>query len=882
MTRDGGRRSGTNGTRVETRSEPRLRLALARAALFWEALWPALWVPVALLALFAALAFLNVPAVLPGWLHGLALAAFLGGIGYALYRGVRGLRVPDPLAARRRLERDSGLLHRPLQVVNDRLPADADPETVALWQAHQAHARRQLANLRVTPPRPDVARRDPFGLRAAAALFLVLGVVVAWGDWDNRLRAAFSPNIAGAAVSGPPVLDIWVNPPEYTRLPPQLLRPGQGPAQPQQAAAPVGQDRGGQDRGGGHDKTPAQPPVSIPAGSGLLARVAGGTKPPELTANGQQTPFTRTDGTNYHVEAKVTEGDRIAVTQNGRVLGSWPITVVADNPPTVALTDRPKRTERGTLRIDYEAADDYGLVEVKAAIRLHQPPEGVANAPVELPLPVSGTRPVHAKHSGYHDLSAHPWAGLPVAMVLTASDAAGQTGRSEETVFELPAREFTHPVAQAIIEQRRTLALRGEPAREEVARTLSSISARPRTYGEDLVVFLGLRTTVARLAMSREPDTIATVQSLLWELALRIEEGRLSTVERDLRAAQRALAEALDRNASEEEIRRLMDELQRAMDRFFQAMEQQLREMLERGETPPMMPYDPNAQTLSQQDLQRMMDQMRQMAESGSRDAARQMLSRLQQMMENMRMGMMQQPQASEAGRMMQDMQRLIQEQQRLMDQTFRQSQQQQRGQQGRQGQGQRQPGQQGQQGQPGGEPQGAQPGNGQAGDMAAMQERLRRELGELMRRMGEMNGDIPGGLGRAERAMRGAEQALGEGQPGQALPQQSTALDELQQGLQNFAEQMGQQGGQQAGGDQDGQAQQQFGRPNPRNGRDPLGRNLQGTGTSSGEDVRIPAEADLQRAREILDELRRRAGETTRPQIERDYIERLLRRFGP
>jgi hypothetical protein len=36
----------------------------------------------------------------------------------------------------------------------------------------------------------------------------------------------------------------------------------------------------------------------------------------------------------------------------------------------------------------------------------------------------------------------------------------------------------------------------------------------------------------------------------------------------------------------------------------------------------------------------------------------------------------------------------------------------------------------------------------------------------------------------------------------------------------------------------------------------------------------------EMQRAREILQELRRRAGEIDRPQFERDYIDRLLRRF--
>jgi hypothetical protein len=54
----------------------------------------------------------------------------------------------------------------------------------------------------------------------------------------------------------------------------------------------------------------------------------------------------------------------------------------------------------------------------------------------------------------------------------------------------------------------------------------------------------------------------------------------------------------------------------------------------------------------------------------------------------------------------------------------------------------------------------------------------------------------------------------------------------------------------------------------------------MPGSGWNDTDNVQIPEEADLQRARQILDELRRRAGEFGRPEIERDYIDRLLRQF--
>src|SRR3546814_12470524 len=70
-------------------------------------------------------------------------------------------------------------------------------------------------------------------------------------------------------------------------------------------------------------------------------------------------------------------------------------------------------------------------------------------------LPGSGLEAVDAKD--FHDLTPHPWAGHPVEMTLVARDEAGQEGRSAAVRLTLPERPFTHPVARAVIEQRKRL-----------------------------------------------------------------------------------------------------------------------------------------------------------------------------------------------------------------------------------------------------------------------------------------------------------------------------------------------------------------------------------------------------------------------------------------
>lgn len=854
-----------------------VKLRLARLVLDFEGLWRALWQPAALVLLFLALAWIGLFALLSPWLHVPLLLGFLGAVGYTAWRGLRTFRPATVEAARRRLETDSRLAHRPLSQLQDGIAGGAgDPLAHALWREAQARARRQLGHLRLDGPQPGIAARDPWALRSIAVLLLAVGVTVGWGDLGGRLGAALFPSVGMGGVVAPSSVEAWVTPPDYTGQAPIFLTRLPAPAEGAEPAR-----------------------VAIPHGSTLTARLNGGYGTPKLIANDEEQRFQPVEGGGWQMELALREGDRVAIRQGGRELAGWEVQIVPDMPPGIAFRTAPSATERQALRIDYTAGDDYGIKSAKAILTLGiEVPETIDTSPMELALPVPGRGARQTVNgTAFHDLTGHPWAGLPVKISLIAEDGAGQKGESGERGFTLPEREFHHPVARAIIAQRKALLLIGEPAREPAARELNEISARPGSYNGDPVAFLALRSAVGRLALNREPDSIPSTVAMLWDVALRIEDGGLSLAERDLRTAQQELMDALDRDAPDAEVEQAMQRLEQAMQQFMDALERQAMEQGQQG-APPEGPADPNTQVMSREDVERMVQQMREMAQAGGRDAARQMLSQLQQMMENLQNGAPPPPQTAEdaarqeamrqLGQQLQDVQR---QQQQLMDETFQQSHRdnpsleellennQMPGfglpnRQNRRPDGQQQG--QGQQGQP--QPgQQSQPGQGQGDDpngMAATAERqdaLRRQLGDLMRQLGELGGDIPRPLGNAERAMRDAQQALEQGSSRQALAAQGEALEQLQQSLQNMQQQMARQQGQ-AGG-QRSQAGRQP-------GRDPLGRPLPGNGSLNGEEVKIPAEGEMQRAREILEELRRRAGEPGRPKLERDYIDRLLDRF--
>lgn len=823
----------------------------ARGAMFWESAWPAFAPAVGVAGLFLAIALSDWLPGLPDLAHGALLGLFALGFLYLAWLGFRRLRWPNDDDARRRVEEASGLAHRPLSALRDQ-PVGEDPVSKALWRVHRARLLAQIRTLRVGAPRAGLLSQDPRGFRVVLTLILAIAFAAGWDDPLDRMRRAVTPGV-GAVAAAPASLDLWITPPAYTGVAPIF------------ATGLVGEQT-----------------LSVPAGSQLLAQVnRAGRGVPVLLLGDERVAMTQVDPGAWRVETPINAGKRLAVALEAQTLGAWPMNVIPDLPPTIALKTPPDKTERSALKVDYMASDDYGIDRATAQIRRPD----LKGETLSLPLGgLSGRR--EGQGSLVADLTAHPWAGLMVELVLTAVDVAGQTGSSAPVALTLPEREFRHPVAKAIINQRKNL-VRDPSKRREVGQSLARIAAQPVLFSDDGVVFMALMSARARLFLDRDGAGVEPVQSLLWDIALRVEDGEIGVQERDLRAAEQALRDALDRNAPDDEIQRLIDQLQSAIDKYLEQMIKQAMENPQRQQSPRDRE---NTRTIDRRDLQKMLDQTRDAAKRGQRDQARAMLDRLQQLMENLKNpqmaedGDMDGDENQEAMQALQDIESLAQRQRDLMDRGLRQqnkrNQQAQRNRQRQPGQpgqqGQRQPGQQGQQGEQGDDQDGDEDG-----DLAGDQEELRRQLGDAMRRLGEAMGNVPGGLGKAERSMRGASDALRRGQPGQAQGPQADAIDQLRDAARNMMEQMQGQGQGPGFGNPDGRLRNRADSSRPRDqGRDPLGRPTpNATGVDTG-DIVIPDDNQAARSREIFEELRRRAGDPQRPSLERDYIDRLMRRF--
>ncbi|GJE00240.1 hypothetical protein GMJLKIPL_2159 [Methylobacterium isbiliense] len=837
----------------------------------WEQAWPVLWRGLAVGLVFFAASWLGLWLDASPTLRMVGVGLFAAALVLALVPLLRLRRLSRPQALAR-IDRDAGLRHGPAQALEDTLALGRqDPGTQALWALHQRRAAQLLDRLKVAGPRPGMARRDPYALRAALLLAAVGGAFVAGPEAGERLRAAFDwrgPPAAAPAFR----IDGWIDPPLYTRLPPLIVNLAEAD---QRLRAPVNATLVIRIAGAAE--------ATVTPGSGLRPAPAAAQKPGLLL---REERFVLTGGTaDLTVQTGLSRSHRLTVE------------TIPDRPPEIAFAGPLESNGRGTFTLAYRAKDDYGIagaegvVEAQTRARTLVPPPRLA---LSLPAEAQGSNDTRT----LVDLTDNPWSGARVTLTLVARDEAGQEGRSNALSLTLPGRVFTQPLARSLVEERRRLVLDPDGGRARVQTSLDALLIAPERFTPQWGVFLGLKEVSRRLAAARSDEALIEVADLLWAIALQIEEGDLSDAEKALRAAQDRLREAVDRNASEEEIRKLAEDLRQAMDRFLKEFAQRQQQSPQSGEQRQQQQAD---RTVTPDDLDRMLKQMQEAMKRGDVAEAQRLLDQLRGILENLQMAQpgsrLSDPAAREMNRQMQELETMAREQQGLRDETFRQGQerrfgnrgQPQQGQPGERQQGQRgrQPGQQGQgePGQPGERQQGQRGQQGQQGQgLGDRQQALRERLEQLQRRMKELGLQGEQGLADAEQAMREAEQALGQGQDGSAVDAQGRALEGLQRGTQGMAQQMQQMGQEGEGGEpgEGPQGQGQPGQPGRQGARDndPLGRPTRSRDYSDGR-VRVPTaeESGVERARRILEELRRKLGDPNRAREELDYFERLLRR---
>ncbi len=791
-------------------------------------------------------------------------AGFIG----LFVRGFRRHPAPTLADARASLALSCALEPGAFDILDDR-PVAMGEQGLALWRAARTKAVNAALESKPNQRKRIVNPADPWRLRAIVPIMVIGGAVLLSPIGEDRVIRAFVPNpgplLGDARVS----VQAWATPAAYVN------------------AAPV-------------SLTEEAGVVFTPPSVTVTVRVQGPVGAPEVVFDPDIGPTQRlrmTQAADGAFEAELALPGRGWLRVNRfHTVAQWRLSPAVDANPEVAFTAPPEPGDGEDLVIAWSASDDYGVRAIALSVRPVDPPAGLVGAadhvtviegPAGDPLTSIGETEV--------DLAEHPYAGMAVEVRLLARDALGQEGLSEPVRLTMPEKLFLQPLALAALEIRRTIlwerrpyaparAARGGPVRlppshdgllgieplvfesddqfptlerspaaiRRAARLLDAVTMAPQdgTFS-DFAVFAGLRYARALLANAAEIEDTDAAAAVLWRVALRAEYGSSTDAGEALARAQAALAEALGRGDSADRIRRLMEALEEATQNYLDSL---VAEALQR-ESPDQANAREDAEDMaevSEGDVDDILEEVQRLAEEGRTAEAQALLQALTDMLQNLEVRLADGPGANPngegtqggEGEAAQGFNEAMREQRALQDDT--------------QAEGESQ-------GEGGGENQGE---GGEA--LAERQRDLRQSLAEARRQAGEAGATDNTSLQAADEAMDRAAESLQRGAFDEAAAAQAEALENLMSGAEQANREMREE--REARGGAEGQSGQ----------TDPLGRNAPNAGGQpDGEDgAPLPAEAERARARQILDELRRRSEDQSRTQEERDYLRRLLDRF--
>ena len=328
---------------------------------FWERVWPALARIATVVGIFLTLSWLGLWLYLPPLGRAIVLFAFAILAVASLVPLVR-LRVPAAAEGLSRLDRGSGLRHRPATAIADELAVTPqDPYSLALWKNHLERTLAAVRSFKAGWPSPRLSATDPYALRGLVLIAVIATFVAADGEHWKRIAAAF--DWQGVVLPANFRVDAWVTPPAYTGKPPVILaglHPGEASRQDAQAAQVI----------------------AVPAGSTLVVRTTGKVNL-DVAGKGGVTPAkedVRSPAGTHEYRFKITGTGTATLRGAGDDL-VWAFNAIPDKPPIIALTKDPEPQNHGSLLLSYRVEDDYGVIEAHATFaRKDEPGAGQQSA----------------------------------------------------------------------------------------------------------------------------------------------------------------------------------------------------------------------------------------------------------------------------------------------------------------------------------------------------------------------------------------------------------------------------------------------------------------------------------------------------------------------
>ncbi len=836
---------------------------------------------------------------------------------------LRRQRRPDISTARRRVETDAGQAHRPIDVLHDTPAISSD-----MWPNHLYHARKQAESLRRTRLRPTLAPKDPYYLRFVMPVIVICALFIGFGDNLERLRRAFSPIWQSGISANDTHFDAWVNPPEYTGRPPVYFK------NKKTLSVPEGSELVAR-ISGSKDATRLRLKTDKHSRYLKLNRLG-----PESF---ETRTLLKDSGTaRWRIGARRQSWDLIVLPDRAPQV-SFNADPKADKRDRLELkySFEDDYGVEGFELVMQLLGDSASESSVQLPLRGRSVKrEDFAQAQIDMTKHIWTGRKVSARlrvtdGRGQSGMSAIKYFTLPDKIFI---EPLAKAIVEQRTLVIMGDDEYA-PEPQYTEAQKAKLPLydqfqpnvRLNRAPQELQRAvqlLEAITDAPAGLYEDPAVYMGLKAAERRLRYARSQDDLLGLADDLWAIALRAEFGTLGTALEEMREAERNLRDGLARRVPQREVDTLFERYDLAVERY---MEELRRKALEDGNFAEGGDGGGQGGGRNMDEIEALLKAIEEANRQGDVEGARKALAKLAELLENTQIEIqlgqggaggesMQGEMSEEMREALEEMADLLGEQRELKDETEqaedRQAESELQGagsglggdsnEEGETGQGERgetvltprelaerqralqeglealaesvpdlsaqadtgQPGGSGEEGETGGVGQGEdQEGRGGDDDPSDLGE---QSGGGTDGSQGETGGGVGLSPEEALRAARGAMQssrdALRREDFAAANEAQDEAIDALREAARALADQGNPSNAQQA---EAGEGE----------GNNPLGTENGGQNDDN-FDADIDGIDNAERARQLLEELRRRAAEQDRAPSERDYLERLLKRF--
>ena len=908
-------------------------VARARLRLYWETYAPTLAPGFLAIGLFSLGAWVGLWQWIGDPVRLIVLAVTLFFLARSVLRAVS-LRRPTLSDARRRVEADSGQAHRPLDVLDDRPALSAD-----VWPAHQQKALGQAAQLSRAASRPTLAPVDRFYLRIIVPVLLAVVAISMAGFSFERLRKAVSPSWQSPIRASQVTYEAWIDPPAYTGRPPIYFKDGADvavPAGSEFVARISGAKTAPRPRFSQGWRSRFLTPKRLGAKSFEVREIINDTARVEFRIGVSSKVFLLNVMDDMPPEVEIVEPpeadkrDRLTLVYG--LMDDFGVeTLQLEMALLTDETDETTAFDGDTVlaNIPLPSSGQTSVESAKAALDLSKTQFAGRK--------VIG-RLVATDGAGQTGVSGPAWFTVPdkifvepLAKAIAEQRTLVMAGLNEDYAPE-PKPEWIPSDGYWNEYQPRLHWDRAPAPVKRATLLIEAITDDPDGLYKDPAVYMGLRFVRSEMRHAESIEELRGLPEDLWRIALRAEFGVLGTALEEMREAEAALREGIARRASKREIDTLFERYNLAVDAYTEELRRKAQEegnVAEGG-------GGQGGPSGSLDEIQELLKAIEEANAAGDTEGARRALARLAEVLENMEVQLSQGggggggdpsggDMSEEQKEQLEDLADLTGKQRDLQDETEQAERRDQAEEEldpqelarrqaelrdllenlgdtlPAQGEGD-QPGETGEsqsgqgdgeapgegegegegqgEGQDGAQPGGEQPGQGEGqgpGEGTAPGagvEPGQRGGGGSGTEPGQRGGsgggniqeDFAAGIGAAENAMRLSEEALQQGDLAGAGQAQADAIQALREAGEALAEAVSQQRGEDGNQDGDGEG-------------DPLGRS--DDGFNDGNDTAdIDDRDNATRSRELLEELRRRAAEQQREAEERQYLERLLKRF--